>query len=96
MLMGVESRIAELSTVLDQSLKLRKSLLINASKNLITWSCTVKKMKAIFHTMNMFKSDPKSMIAECWVPVSEIPRIKEILDRETVLNVFLMKIKKLF
>jgi len=85
MLTGVELRIAELSTVLDQSLSLRKSLLTNASKHLNTWSFKVKKMKAIFHTMNLFRTDPKSMIAECWVPASEIPRIKEVLDKETVI-----------
>ena len=32
----------------------------------------------------MFKSDQKSMIAECWIPVSEILHINEVLDRETV------------
>lgn len=85
---GVISRITELSTVLDQSLSLRRSLLMSASKNLSTWSFKVKKMKAIYHTMNMFKTDPKSMIAECWVPAAEIPHIKEVLDRETVNSYF--------
>lgn len=84
MLNGVTSRLDELYTVLDQSLNLRKSLLFNASKQLNTWNCKVKKMKAIFHTLNMFKSDQKSMIAEGWIPVSETTRIKEVLDRETV------------
>jgi len=85
MLTGVTSRLVELNVVLNQSLNLlRKSLLLNASNNLKTWHCKVKKMKAIFHTLNMFKSDPKSMIAECWIPVSEILRINEVLDKETV------------
>ena len=84
MLTGVTSRLDELNVVLNQSLNLRKSLLLNASKNLKTWHCKVKKMKAIFHTLNMFKSDQKSMIAECWIPVSEILHINEVLDRETV------------
>jgi vacuolar-type H+-ATPase subunit I/STV1 len=26
----------------------------------------------------------KGMIAECWIPASEIPRIKDVLDKETV------------
>ena len=81
---GVTSRLEELSTVLDQSLNLRKSLLLNASKSLKTWNCRVAKMKAIFHTLNMFKIDQKSMIAECWIPSSELSRIREVLDLETV------------
>ena len=88
MLAGVSSRIDELKTVLDQSLSLRKTLLINASYNLRTWLCKIRKMKAIYHTMNMFKFDQKSMIAECWIPNSEINRIKEALDKETVIFIF--------
>ena len=84
MLNGVSSRLDELKTVLDQSLSLRKTLLINASQSLKTWYSQVTKMKAIYHTMNMFSYDQKSIIAECWVPLSEIPRIRDALDKETV------------
>lgn len=77
-------RLDELKTVLDQSLNLRKTLLINASQTLKTWYSQVRKMKAIYHTMNMFNYDQKSIIAECWAPLSEIPRIKDALDKETV------------
>jgi V-type H+-transporting ATPase subunit a len=79
-------RLDELKTVLDQSLTLRKSLLVNASENIRTWYFKVKKMKAIYHTMNLFSFDQKSTIAECWIPTSEIPRIRETLDKETVKN----------
>lgn len=83
MLSGVNSRLDELHTVLDQSITLRRSLLINSSSNINTWFCKVKKMKAIYHTMNMFKYDQKSAIAECWIPVNESGRIKLLLDSET-------------
>ena len=84
MLNGVSMRLDELKTVLDQSLNLRKSLLVNSAANLRTWFCKVKKMKAVYHTLNMFRFDQKSMIAESWIPNSEIPRIRDILDTETV------------
>ena len=83
MLKGVSMRLDELRTVLDQSLSLRKSLLLSASENLKTWFFKTKKMKAIYNTMNLFLFDQKSIIAECWAPLSEIPRIKDALDRET-------------
>jgi V-type H+-transporting ATPase subunit a len=86
MLNGVTMRLDELNTVLEQSLNLRKTLLINSSTNLKTWTVKVKKMKGIYHTLNMFRSDQKSMIAECWIPTSEIVRIKDVLDSETVIN----------
>ena len=84
MFKGVTTRLDELKTVLDQSLNLRKTLLFNAAQQIKTWEIKVRKMKAVYHTLNMFKFDQKSMIAECWVPLSEIGRIKEALDRETV------------
>ncbi len=88
MLRGVNSRLEELQTVLDQSLNLRKSLLLNASSNINTWFCKIKKMKAIYHTMNMFKYDQKSVIAECWIPANEADRIRDVLDTETVSKFF--------
>lgn len=83
---GVNQRLDELKTVLDQSLSLRKSLLANAAQNVKTWLAQAKKMKAIYHTMNMFRYDQKSAIAECWAPVSELPRIRDLLDKESVLK----------
>ena len=85
MLSGVHIRIDELQTVLDKSINLRRSLLSKSSTQLNTWFCKIKKMKAIYHTMNMFKFDQKSAIAECWMPLNETGRIKAILDNETVI-----------
>ena len=86
MALGVMTRLEELKTVLDQSLNLRKSLLTNAAQNLKSWFCRVRKMKAIYHTMNMFNLEvnQKCLIAECWAPVNELTRIKLALDKGTV------------
>ncbi len=83
---GVMTRLEELKTVLDQSSNLRKSLLRNAAVNLHTWVCRVRKMKAIYHTMNLFNIEvnQKCLIAECWAPVNELSRIKLALDKGTV------------
>ena len=90
MLNEVSMRLDDLKTVLDQSLNLRKTLLINSSSNIKTWFCKVKKMKGIYHTLNLFIFDQKSMIAECWIPSSEISRIKDVLHNETVCKYFLI------
>lgn len=83
MLTGVNARLDELHTVLDQSIQLRRSLLVKAASNVNTWFCKIRKMKAIYHTMNMFKFDQKSVIAECWIPLKDRARIKMVLDTET-------------
>ena len=86
MSMGVLTRLEELKTVLDQSSNLRKTLLRNAAVNLSTWICRVRKMKAIYHTMNLFNIEvnQKCLIAECWAPINELSRIKLALDKGTV------------
>jgi V-type H+-transporting ATPase subunit a len=83
---GVNQRLDELKTVLDQSLNLRKQLLLNAAANVRTWSAQARKMKGIYHTMNMLNYDQKSAIAECWTPVCEITRIRDALDKESVIS----------
>ncbi len=84
--LGVMTRLEELKTVLDQSVNLRKTLLQNSANNLKTWLCRVRKMKAIYHTMNLFNLEvnQKCLIAECWAPVNELTRIKLALDKGTV------------
>ena len=46
----------------------------------------VKKIKAIYHTMNMFNLDvtQKCLIAECWCPVADLDQIQAALRRGTV------------
>ena len=46
----------------------------------------VKKIKAIYHIMNMFNLDvtQRCLIAECWCPVEELDEIQRALTRGTV------------
>lgn len=41
----------------------------------------VRKMKAIYHTLNLFNMDvtKKCLIGECWVPVHDVPFIRQTL-----------------
>merc|ERR1712223_5213 len=45
----------------------------------------IRKTKAIFHYLNMFRLSVKQecLIAECWIPESDIPSVKASLDRST-------------
>lgn len=46
----------------------------------------VKKIKAIYHTMNMFNLDvtQRCLIAECWCPVEDLDEIQRALMKGTV------------
>ncbi|CAF3762165.1 unnamed protein product [Rotaria sp. Silwood1] len=81
--MGVMTRLDDLTVVLSQTQDHRQRVLAATSRNLRTWQIKVKKIKAIYHTMNMFNNDVarKCFIAECWAPVSELDRIQLALRK---------------
>ncbi|XP_014300119.1 V-type proton ATPase 116 kDa subunit a 1 isoform X1 [Microplitis demolitor] len=85
MAMGVMTRIEDLNTVLGQTQDHRHRVLVAAAKNLKNWFIKVRKIKAIYHTLNLFNLDvtQKCLIAECWVPVLDIETIQLALRRGT-------------
>ncbi|KAK6742962.1 hypothetical protein RB195_010313 [Necator americanus] len=85
MSIGVMTRIEDLKTVLGQTQDHRHRVLVAASKNVRMWLTKVRKIKSIYHTLNLFNIDVthKCLIAECWCPISELDRIKMALKRGT-------------
>lgn len=95
MAMGVMTRIEDLNTVLGQTQDHRHRVLVAAAKNLKNWFVKVRKIKAIYHTLNLFNLDvtQKCLIAECWVPVLDIETIQLALRRGTVRNAYGFELK---
>ncbi|XP_075231792.1 V-type ATPase subunit a family protein Vha100-1 isoform X3 [Lycorma delicatula] len=85
MAMGVMTRIEDLNTVLGQTQDHRHRVLVAAAKNIKNWFVKVRKIKAIYHTLNLFNLDvtQKCLIAECWVPVLDTETIQLALRRGT-------------
>uniref|UniRef100_A0A4W3HM12 V-type proton ATPase subunit a n=1 Tax=Callorhinchus milii TaxID=7868 RepID=A0A4W3HM12_CALMI len=79
----VKSRIDDLTTVLNQTESHRRRVLQEAAKNLRNWQVKVKKIKAIYHTLNLCNIDvtQQCLIAEMWCPVADVGRIKKALNR---------------
>lgn len=72
----------DLNMVLNQTQDHRQRVLNQVAKELPRWSIMVKKMKAIYHTMNLFNMDvtKKCLIGECWVPVLDLPNVQKALS----------------
>lgn len=72
--------------MLNQTQDHRHRVLVAAAKNLKTWFTKVRKIKAIYHTLNLFNLDvtQKCLIAECWVPMADLESIHHALRRGTV------------
>ncbi|RWS30062.1 V-type proton ATPase 116 kDa subunit a isoform 1-like isoform X1, partial [Leptotrombidium deliense] len=85
MIGGVVSRIEDLNTVLSQTTEHRHRVLVAAAKNIKNWFVKVRKIKAIYHTLNKFNLDvtQKCLIAECWCAVEDLDRIHIALRRGT-------------
>ncbi|VDP07354.1 unnamed protein product [Soboliphyme baturini] len=71
--------------VLSQTQDHRHRVLMAASKNIRIWFTKVRKIKAVYHTLNLFNLDvtQKCLIAECWCPVSDLDKIQLALKRGT-------------
>ncbi|KAK2833177.1 hypothetical protein Q5P01_017066 [Channa striata] len=82
---GVNARIDDLQMVLNQTEDHRQRVLQAAAKTIRVWFIKVRKMKAIYHTLNLCNIDvtQKCLIAEAWCPVSELDSIQFALRRGT-------------
>ncbi|GFS73093.1 hypothetical protein NPIL_48101 [Nephila pilipes] len=87
MSIGVMTRIEDLNTVLGQTQDHRYRVLVAAAKNIKSWFVKVRKIKAIYHTLNLFNLDvtQKCLIAECWCACSDLDKIQMALCRGTEL-----------
>lgn len=70
----------------------RQRVLVNVSKELQNWSIMVRKMKAIYYTLNLFNVDvtKKCLIGECWIPQNDIETVKSALTTASVSNTFMI------
>lgn len=82
MVKGVRTRLEDLNMVLNQTQDHRSRVLSTVAKELPRWKIMVKKMKAIYHTLNLFNMDvtKKCLIGECWVPVLDLPVVQKALS----------------
>ncbi|XP_016397475.1 V-type proton ATPase 116 kDa subunit a isoform X2 [Sinocyclocheilus rhinocerous] len=85
MAVGVNTRIDDLQMVLNQTEDHRQRVLQAAAKTVRVWFIKVRKMKAIYHTLNLCNIDvtQKCLIAEIWCPVSDLDSIQFALRRGT-------------
>ncbi|XP_019362664.1 PREDICTED: V-type proton ATPase 116 kDa subunit a [Gavialis gangeticus] len=75
-------RIQDLHTVLHKTEDYLRQVLYKASESIYTWVIQVKKMKAIYHVLNLCSFDVtnKCLIAEVWCPVSDLQNLREALE----------------
>uniref|UniRef100_A0AAY5K0E3 V-type proton ATPase subunit a n=1 Tax=Esox lucius TaxID=8010 RepID=A0AAY5K0E3_ESOLU len=78
---NVNMRMEDLRLVLKRTEEFRVTTLTAAAANLREWTAKVKKMKAIYYTLNLCNIDitQKLIIAEIWCPVSDLSSVHAAL-----------------
>ncbi len=81
MLQGVDNRLQDLMMVMNETESHLKHFLTEKCSTLNRESLRIRKMKAVYHCLNMFNFDvtTKAMVAECWIPQFDVPIVKEVL-----------------
>lgn len=82
---AVTNRISDLQSVLHTTQQHSVTQLTDVAQDIDIWQTKVKKIKSIYHTMNMFNLDvtQRCLIAECWCPVEDLDEIQRALTRGT-------------
>ncbi|XP_019738367.1 V-type proton ATPase 116 kDa subunit a [Hippocampus comes] len=82
MLDSLRTRIQDLNNVLHRTEDYLKQVLQRAAESAYAWVVQVKKMKAIYHILNLCSFDVtnKCLIAEVWCPVSDLANLRGALE----------------
>jgi len=79
---SLASRLEDLQLVMNQTQDHRYRVLMEVARHLHGWGIMIRKMKAIYHALNMFNMDvsQKCLIGECWVPAADLNAVRQILE----------------
>ena len=86
MLAGVLQQLEDLNTVINQTNDHRHRVLSAAAQNIKSWFVKVRKIKAVYFTLNLLNLDvtQKCLIAECWIPTSDLNLVQSALRKGTI------------
>ncbi|XP_048031279.1 V-type proton ATPase 116 kDa subunit a 1 isoform X3 [Megalobrama amblycephala] len=78
---NVISRMEDLRIILRRTEEYRAGVLTKAADHVQEWGSKVKKMKAIYYTLNLCNIDitQKLIVAEIWCPVSDLTLVQNAL-----------------
>ncbi|KAI2659964.1 V-type proton ATPase 116 kDa subunit a2 [Labeo rohita] len=87
---SLRTRIQDLQNVLHRTEDYLKQVLHKASESAHSWVLQVKKMKAIYHILNLCSFDVtnKCLIAEVWCPVSDLANLRRALEEGSIWTTF--------
>ncbi|KAF4011789.1 hypothetical protein G4228_003489 [Cervus hanglu yarkandensis] len=87
---GLNTRIQDLYTVLHKTEDYLRQVLCKAAESVYSRVIQVKKMKAIYHMLNMCSFDVtnKCLIAEVWCPEADLHELRRALEEGSIMRMF--------
>ncbi|XP_060049232.1 V-type proton ATPase 116 kDa subunit a 2 isoform X3 [Erinaceus europaeus] len=87
---GLNTRIQDLYTVLHKTEDYLRQVLCKAAESVYSRVIQVKKMKAIYHMLNMCSFDVtnKCLIAEVWCPEADLHNLRRALEDGSIMRMF--------
>uniref|UniRef100_A0AC35U7X6 V-type proton ATPase subunit a n=1 Tax=Rhabditophanes sp. KR3021 TaxID=114890 RepID=A0AC35U7X6_9BILA len=78
----VNIRMDDLRLIIDSSTDQKNDVLEKTALQIIKWWKKVHLQKTIYYTLNSFKFDKSGnfFVAECWIPVKDIGKAREVLE----------------
>ncbi|WFD25000.1 hypothetical protein MEQU1_003707 [Malassezia equina] len=82
---GVLERIEDHENILYSTNAARRTELVRVAESIAAWADVVRREKLVYSTMNQFQFDgnQKTLVAEGWVPSSDLPTVQLALRRAT-------------
>jgi len=82
---GVLERIEDHENILYSTNAARRTELVRVAESIAAWADVVRREKLVYSTMNLFQFDgnQKTLVAEGWVPRSDLPAVQLALRRAT-------------
>ncbi len=74
----VETNMRDIKVVIEQTLKQKYRMLsaLAQPENLPSWTVQVRKLRAVFATMNLFRRTEKGFIGQCWAAATDLGRLR--------------------
>ncbi|KAI1288425.1 putative V-type proton ATPase subunit [Halotydeus destructor] len=85
MLKKVNGQLDDMETVGRETAEMKRKLLVATAKSIHGWQIKIKKMKAVYYTLNMFNLNVahNMFIGEAWCPLVDLDKAQAALNKAT-------------
>lgn len=77
---GTVSRLKDLEKIIETTEDHRRRMLADLMPKIAPWNDYIMREKAIYHALNLVKTDQKLYVASGWAPANKVDKVRSALD----------------